>query len=66
MIWILLYILWLIQMSIQMFLSYGTAYRLTKRGGDNGIALYGWILLLGLASMVPGLGVYLWLKNRDE
>jgi len=49
-----------------MFFSYGTAYRLTKRGGDNGVALYGWIFALSFASLVPGLGFYLWKKYKDE
>jgi len=50
---------------IQGFLNYGTAYRLTKAGGDNGISLFGWFLLLGLASLIPGLGIYLWSNNRE-
>jgi hypothetical protein len=66
MIFYLLYYGWLILTAVQGFLSYGTAYRLTKRGGDNGVALYGWMVLLGLASMVPGLGISLWFNYRDE
>jgi len=58
-------ILWQIIIFVQMIFSYGTAYRLTKNGGDNGVALYGWILLMSLASAVPGLGIYLWHKYRD-
>ncbi len=42
-----------------------TAYRLTKKGGDNGAALLGWLIVLGLASLIPGLGIYLWNKYRD-
>lgn len=51
---------------VQGILAYGTAYRLTKNGGDNGVALFGWFFLMGLASMVPGLGIYLWLKYKEE
>ena len=58
-------ILWCIIYIFQLFLSFGTAYRLTKNGGDNGVALWGWLLAMGLASAVPGLGIYLWYKNRD-
>jgi len=62
----MLYILWQITVALQGILSYGTAYRLTKNGGDNGVALFGWFLALSLASMVPGLGFYLWLRYRDN
>ena len=43
----------------------GTAYRLTKNGGDNGVSLFGWMLVMGLASLIPGLGIYLWVKYKD-
>lgn len=62
---ILLLIIWEIVIAVQSILSYGTAYRLTKRGGDNGVSLFGWFFVMGLASLVPGLGVYLWLKYRN-
>jgi len=60
-----LMILWYIVAGVQSLLSYGTAYRLTKRGGDNGVALFGWFIVMNLASAVPGLGIYLWFKYRD-
>jgi len=60
-----LIILWQITVVIQGFFAYGTVYRLTKNGGDNGIALFGWLLVLGLASLIPGLGIYLWYHYRD-
>ena len=56
---------WYAIVIVQSFFSYGTAYRYTKRGGDNGISLFGWLLALGFASLIPGLGFYLWHKNRD-
>jgi hypothetical protein len=55
---------WYILMFVQMFLGYGTAYRLTKMGGDNGVALVGWMFVMSFASLVPGLGLYLWHKYR--
>ncbi|MCL1890917.1 MAG: hypothetical protein FWG00_02665 [Coriobacteriia bacterium] len=57
---------WMGIIYVQLFLSYGTAYRLTKRGMDNGVALFGWFLLLGLAALVPGLGIYLWYRYREK
>lgn len=51
---------------VQVFFGYGTAYRLTKAGGDNGVALFGWFFLMSLAAMIPGLGIYLWYKYRDD
>ena len=59
-------LLWRVISIVQGFLSYGTAYRLTKKGGDNGISLFGWLFVLGLASMIPGLGIYLWFQYREE
>jgi len=61
-----LLIIWYIVVGIQGILSYGTAYRLTKRGGDNGASLFGWLFALSFASLIPGLGFYLWHKYRYE
>lgn len=61
----MLIILWRIVVIIQEFLAFGTAYRLTKSGGDNGVALWGWFFILSLASIVPGLGIYLWYKYKE-
>ena len=60
-----LYYLWYITTVVQGLFSYGTAYRLTKKGSDNGIALFGWMFVLSLASLIPGLGIYLWFRYRD-
>ena len=57
--------LWAILQMIQMFMGYGTAYRLTKKGGDSGVALFGWMLVMSLAATVPGLGIYLWVKHKN-
>jgi len=59
-------VVWYIILIVQLFFSYGTAYRLTKRGGDNGVALWGWQFVLSLASLIPGLGIYLWIKYREN
>ena len=49
---------------VQVIMAYGTAYRYTKRGGDNGVALFGWMLAFTFAALIPGLGIYLWRKSR--
>jgi hypothetical protein len=56
---------WYIVTMVQGFMAYGTAYRLTRRGGDNGLALFGWLFVMGLAAAIPGLGIYLWYKYRN-
>ena len=63
---LVIYFLWLLLFVIQGYLGYGTAYRLTKRGSDNGVALFGWMIVTGLAALVPGLGIWLWIKYRDS
>ena len=57
---------WYAIVMVQTFMSYGTAYRKTKRGGDDGITLFGWLIAMGLAAMIPGLGIYLWKKERRK
>ncbi len=61
---VLLSAAWYIITIVQEFLMYGTAYRLAKRGGDNGVSLFGWFFVISLASLIPGLGIYLWKKYR--
>ena len=63
-VWIIVaawYVLWI----VQMFLGYGTAYRKTKANGDNGVSLFGWIIVYMLAAIVPWLGVHLWKKSKQ-
>ena len=62
----ILVFIWQIIFIVQAFLAYGTAYRYTKRGGDNGVALWGWMLVFNLAALIPGLGFWLWSKSKDE
>ncbi len=59
-------LLYTIIVIVQNILGFGTAYRLTKMNGDNGASLFGWLLVMELASMVPGLGIYMWKKYRNE
>ena len=60
----IIFVLWFILFIVQRFLSYGTAYRATKRGGDNGVALFGWFIVYELASLIPGLGIYLYMRSK--
>ena len=62
----ILILLWYLVGIVQSFFNYGTAYRLTRRGGDNGVSLYGWLLAFGFASCIPGLGYYFWRKSNGE
>ena len=61
----ILFIIWYFIVMVQLFFAYGTAYRLTKKGSDNGAALFGWFIAINLASMIPGLGIYLWFRHKD-
>ena len=62
----LILILWYLVFIVQGFFGYGTAYRLTKSGGDNGVAMWGWLFLMSLAAIIPGLGIWLWIKYKDD
>ena len=62
----LLLIIWCIITAVQVLFGYGTAYRLTKRGGDNGVALFGWVIVMSLAAAVPGLGIFLWFQYKEK
>ena len=57
--------IWFAVFIYQVCLGYGTAYRLTKMGADNGTALFGWIFVTGLAAIIPGLGFYIWNKYKN-
>jgi len=61
-----LMVIWYILVVVQGCLGLGTAYRLTKSGGDNGISLWGWMFLMNLAAAIPGLGIWLWVKYKDH
>ena len=61
----LLIFLWVAAIVYQSCLGYGTAYRLTKKGADNGVALFWWIVVTSLAAIIPGLGFYIWTKYKN-
>jgi len=56
--------LWYILYFVQLLLGYGTAYRLTRAGGDNGVALFGWMIVTALVALIPGAGIWMWYKYR--
>ena len=62
---LILYIAWQILYAIQVLMGYGTAYRKTKANGDNGVSLFGWMIVYVLAAIIPGLGIYLWKKSKE-
>ena len=63
--WII-YFVWIVVYMVQIFLGYGTAYRKTKQGRDDGIGLFGWCMVFcQLAALVPGLGIWLWYRNKE-
>lgn len=55
----LLVLLWEICILVQAYLGFGSAYRLTKKGGDDGVALFGWMAAMSFIALIPGLGIYL-------
>jgi len=61
-----LFFLWQVIIVVQSILGYGTAYRLTKAGGDNGVSLFGWFIIVNFAALVPGLGIWMWFKYKDK
>ena len=60
----LVFVAWYILIFVQGFFAYGTAYRKTKANGDNGVSLFGWLLVYSLAAMVPYLAIYQWQKSK--
>ncbi|MDR9867174.1 hypothetical protein RI092_05015 [Lactococcus cremoris] len=62
----LILLAWYVLIVVQAFLGYGTAYRKAKTNGDNGLSLFGWLIVYcSLASLVPYLGIHLWKKNKN-
>jgi len=62
---VLIFLIWYALYMVQLFMGYGTAYRQTKKGGDNGVALFGWMIVFMLAALIPGLGIYLWNQSKE-
>ena len=62
-IWLgLLGIIWAIFYIVQFFLAFGTAYRCAKRGADNGVSLFIYLLGFTMVAFVPGLGLHYYIK----
>lgn len=60
---IILLIVWAIIYVLQSFLAFGTAYRCTKYGSDNGVGLFIYLIGFGFAALVPGLGLHYYIKH---
>lgn len=60
----LIFLVWYVLIIVQGLLAIGTAYRKTKANGDNGVSLYGWSIVYGLASFIPYLGIYFWKQSK--
>ena len=54
--------LWFIMFILQSLLSLGTAYRCTKNGNDNGMALFIYLIGFNCCSLIPCLGLYYYIK----
>ncbi len=54
---------WFLFVIVQYFLSFGTAYRATKKGNDNGFGLFIYLIGFGAASVIPGLGLHYYIKH---
>ena len=66
-VWFAIMTVWYVLYIVQAFMGYGTAYRKTRANGDNGVSLFGWMIVYcSLAALVPGLGIYLWSKSKKE
>lgn len=62
-IWLgLLGIIWAIFYIVQFFLAFGTAYRCAKRGADNGVSLFIYLLSFTMVAFVPGLGLHYYIR----
>lgn len=57
-----LLIVWAIIYILQAFLAFGTAYRCTKCGNDNGVGLFIYLIGFGFAALIPGLGLHYYIK----
>lgn len=55
--------IWFVLFVIQAFLAYGTAYRCTKKGNDNGFGLFVYLIGFTFAALVPGLGLHYYIKH---
>ena len=65
-IWTLIGFIWSGFVVAQSIMAFGTAYRRTKANGDNGVALFGWLLAYSLAALIPGLGIHFWVDSKED
>ena len=59
----IVFIVWAIIFVLQVFLAFGTAYRCTKNGNDNGVGLFIYLLGFIFAAIIPGLGLHYYIKH---
>jgi hypothetical protein len=62
----IIYVLYTILYIVQTFLAYGIAYRKTKANGDNGVSLFGWMIVYQFAALIPFLSIFQWKKSKQE
>lgn len=55
--------IWFVLFIVQAFLAYGTAYRCTKKGNDNGSGLFIYLIGFTFAALIPGLGLHYYIKH---
>lgn len=55
--------IWFVLFIVQAILAYGTAYRCTKKGNDNGFGLFIYLIGFTFAALVPGLGLHYYIKH---
>lgn len=55
--------IWFVFFVVQAILAYGTAYRCTKKGNDNGVGLFIYLIGFSFAALVPGLGLHYYIKH---
>lgn len=60
--WYIIALIWFVFFVIQLFLAFGTAYRCTKRGNDNGVGLFIYLIGYFFAALIQGLGLYYYIR----
>lgn len=54
--------IWAVMYIIQALMAFGTAYRCTKLGNDNGTGLFIYLIGFSFAALIPGLGLHYYIK----
>lgn len=60
--WYIVALIWFVFFVVQLFLAFGTAYRCTKRGNDNGVGLFIYLIGYSFAALIPGLGLHYYIR----